>query len=521
MPAFDFHCHPTLKPLFVKAGEEPSPWVKLEVNYVVGKVLGNEVKFKINTLVNETLDSQSNFSQLSGNVQLIGLILHAPESHMGKGLLERQMVANGKLDLLNADKLKVIEAGDHYFNWMNKELTFLKNNFLPPANLGLPPDAKVKLITIASDFDAQAVNTVHCVLIIEGLHGFFNNPNSPNAMQEFQTNFESFTSANKIFAVNLTHLQPMPFCNHASGMQFLREELFTPNGNSISPEGAAVIDKIYSKNILIDTKHMGVVARTHLYALRSQKNYTLPVICTHAGLTGIRLSERLNYLRERVRTFSKNKQVWEVTHLKKLGHVDYAAFNMTSINLYDDDVEQILLSDGLIGISLDQRILGFPTDHVAYKWNIYPHDTEYISKLETKAFFGIDDPTRYPANTLAENTLTGDDTLAQETNTEMIHAYYFMNQVIHILKIGKNIGLSYDKIKTQICIGSDFDGLINAIDCCKNATQFESFKNLLLEITDKKEFWHNTGFKKRDINMEDLLKHIFLKNGVDFTLKHL
>ena len=122
---------------------------------------------------------------------------------------------------------------------------------------------------------------------------------------------------------------------------------------------------------------------------------------------------------------------------------------------------------------------------------------------------------------MAENTLTGDDALAQETDTEQIHAYYFMNQVIHILKIAKNIGVSYDKVKTQICLGSDFDGLINAIDCCKNATQFDSFKQLLLEVTNKKEFWRNTGLKKKDINMNDLLDRIFYQNGVDFTLKHL
>jgi microsomal dipeptidase-like Zn-dependent dipeptidase len=519
MPAFDFHCHPTLKPLFVKAGEEPSPWINLEVNYIVGKIFGNEIKLSINKLVNETLNSQSNFTQLCGNVQMIGLILHAPESHMGKGLLSRQMLADGKLDLLNADKLRVIEKGDHYFTWMNKELQFLQNNLQPPAHLGLPANAKVKLLSTAADFDASATNTVYCVLIIEGLHGFFNDPNSANALQEFHANFDALTSANKIFAVNLTHLQQMPFSNHASGMQFLKEELFYPVGNSISVEGEAMVDKIYSKNILIDTKHMGLVARTKLYALRSQKGYTQPIICTHAGLTGVRSTQRLSYLFNRV---EDKGDVWAVTHLKKLGHVEYSAFNMTSINLFDEDIEQILNSDGLIGISLDQRILGFPTEHVAYHLNVYPSDTEFVSKKEQLAWFGPHNPRSYPENVLAEGTLSGDDVSNQESfDFATVHAHYFMNQVIHILKIGTAMGMSYDKVKTKICLGSDFDGLINAIDCCKNATEFESFKQLLKDITAPKRFWRSTGFRKQDIDMSELLDLIFYHNGVNFTLQHL
>jgi microsomal dipeptidase-like Zn-dependent dipeptidase len=519
MPAFDFHCHPTLKPLFVKQGEEPTPWEHLNVNYIVGKIFGNEIKLSINALVNETLNSQSNFAQLCGHVQMIGLILHAPESHMGKGLLERKMVADGKLDLLNADKLRVIEKGDHYFSWMSNELQFLKNNLLPPAHLPLPAGARAKILNSAADFDHTATNTVHCVLIIEGLHGFFNDPQSANAMQEFRTNFENFTSANKIFAVNLTHLQQMPFSNHASGMQFLKEELFYPQGNSISADGDAMVDAIYSKGILIDTKHMGLVARTKLYALRSQKNYTLPIICTHAGLTGIRFKERLNYLFNRV---EDKGNVWAVTHLKKMGHVKFAAFNMTSINLFDEDVEEILKSDGLIGISLDQRILGFPTEHVAFHLNVFPSDTEFISKNETLAYFGPHDPKLYPENIQAAGTLSGDDVSNQESfDFATVHAHYFMNQVIHILKLGTAMGMSYDNVKTKICLGSDFDGLINAIDCCKDATQFERFKQILRDITTPNSFWSNTGFKKSDIDMEELLELIFFSNGVNFVKKHL
>lgn len=519
MPAFDFHCHPTLKPRFVKKGEEPSPWIYLDVKYKVGKIFGNEIKISINKLVNEVLNSQSNLSQMCGRVNLIGLILHAPESNIGRGLLERKMVSEGKLDLLNTAKLKVIQQGDHYFKWMTAEFESLKANLLPPADItDLPADAQFKIISHGNEFNEADINTIHGVLIVEGLHCFFNNPDSINAFDEFYQNFNSFTAANRIFAVNITHLQSMPFSNHASGMQFLNEGYFFPKKDSISDRGVEVIDHIYSKNILIDIKHMGLIARTKFYSVRSQKGYTQPIICTHAGLTGIGMQERLNYLRDEV---TDKGEVWEVNHLKKLGHVPFAAFNMTSINLYDEDIVQILDSDGLIGISLDQRILGYPTEHVAYKWNVYPYDNEFISRHETKAFFGTDKPKLLPVNEEAENTLDGDAALNQEPISEIAHAHYFMNHIIHILIVAKKNGFAYDKVKTMICIGSDFDGLINAIDCCKDATQFEDFKDTIRNICDDHLFWQDTTFAKNEIDLEELLDLVFYHNGVNFVKKHL
>ena len=518
MPVFDFHCHPTLKPLFVKKGDEPSPWAYLNVKYKVGKVLGNEVKLSINKLVNEVLNSQSNFSQLCGRVNLIGLILHAPESDIGRGLLERKMVSQEKLDLLNAAKLRMVRNGDHYYSWLLQETAHLQQHLLPPANTtGLPAGAQVKLLRTAADFNEQDLATVHCFLVVEGLHCFFNNPDSATAMEEFYRNFHEFTNDHKVFAVNITHLQDMPFANHASGMQFLNEGYFYPVKKGLSDRGKEVVEQLHSKGILIDIKHLGLKARTDLYALRSQKQFNQPLICTHAGLTGIRMADRLQYLQQ---TPVAKGEVWEIRHLKKTGHLPFSAFNLCSINLYDEDVLQVLESGGLIGISLDQRIIGYPTEHIAYRWNGYPYDHEHISRFETEVFFG----TPYPVQLMLQppaDVLTGDDALGQEPISELAHAYYFMNQVIHVLKVAVANGISYNKAKKMICIGSDFDGLINAIDCCKDATQFDAFKQLLNGIARKPDFWSNTGFGPNEVDIDELLDLIFYRNGVNFIKQHL
>jgi hypothetical protein len=73
----------------------------------------------------------------------------------------------------------------------------------------------------------------------------------------------------------------------------------------------------------------------------------------------------------------------------------------------------------------------------------------------------------------------------------------------------------------RICIGSDFDGMINPVDSCKNVTELAFFKNRLLtdfsaweeEFADHDE----TGFKISDfITPQELLDNIFYRNGLAF-----
>src|SRR5882724_8490840 len=118
MPFFDFHLHPTLKPLFSAAGKEPSPWQPLSAKLRLLKISEFEIRLGINALFNNALNSQACLSQLyKGQVNLVGLVLYAPESMLGKGLLERNVVSDGNIDLVNAVKLRIVASGAHYFEW--------------------------------------------------------------------------------------------------------------------------------------------------------------------------------------------------------------------------------------------------------------------------------------------------------------------------------------------------------------------------------------------------------------------
>lgn len=67
----------------------------------------------------------------------------------------------------------------------------------------------------------------------------------------------------------------------------------------------------------------------------------------------------------------------------------------------------------------------------------------------------------------------------------------------------------------RICIGSDFDGMINPIDCCKNVTEFNSFKSYLLENFEDWETESSVTISDF-ITPQRLLDNIFYQNAVDF-----
>jgi microsomal dipeptidase-like Zn-dependent dipeptidase len=198
---------------------------------------------------------------------------------------------------------------------------------------------------------------------------------------------------------------------------------------------------------------------------------------------------------------------------------------MISLNLYDEDIEEIIISGGMIGISLDQRIIGFPGDEpVQYQQGIYPTDLDYISKKETQVFFGTASPEGIPP-AIEDNDLVMnfDDAASQNSGfTEELHALYFLNQILHILYVAKKSkrGIKLKDAWKLICIGSDLDGLVNPIDCCMTTADYADFKQKLLQIMSKKSFWRGTDFAFGELNSAALLDDIFFNNAEAFLIKN-
>jgi hypothetical protein len=520
MPFFDFHCHPGMKSRLAPAGQEPTPWQTIKVQL---EIL-HSIKINISPMFADALDSQASLHQLwRGNVNLIGLIVHSIESKVAGQLLSKGIVRNGKIQQLDPGKIQLSAAGDSYYGIIRDELKRLTDNAVAPASMGLPAGTKLKFIRSMEEYDRNDLNTIHAILILEGSQNLFNNPAAPDFKEQFFNNLDDLSKSFRIFAMNTCHFQQQLIANHAFGMQFLDNEPFYPTGHGITAWGRDVILELYKRNILIDIKHMGLVSRQNLYDMRKLENVQQPLICSHAGVTGISVRERLDYFYHEPP--EDEGTVWKVQFLKKWGHINDTAYNMSSIGLYDEDIIEVLRSKGMIGISLDQRILGFPADEpLRYKEGIYPTDLDYISKLEAVEFFMNRPPDQCgPREEDNDEVMNFDDAVNQnEGNTADLHARYFLNQVLHILFVAKNNPsvLTIDDAAKRICLGSDLDGLINPIDCCTTVAGYDAFKQQLLGIMSKKSFWKGTGLSLKDVNPASLLEGIFFNNAFSFLNEH-
>ena len=508
MPFFDFHCHPGLKPQFSDPQTKVTPWDFIDAKLAITR----DLKLRVNKLFNEVLNSQSNLTQLiKADVKLIGLILHAPEQKIGKALGEKSIVNKGSVSLINGKQLAYLTTGVHSYELIKEELRWLEVSASPA------PGAKLKIIRTAAGFNENETNTVFGAIIIEGLHCFFDDPNDPNAKQIYLRNFHEFTNAHTVLSINVCHMQQNQFCNHAHGIQFFNPSYFYPTLKGITTWGMEMIGLMNSKKILVDIKHMSLKARREIYTLynpNGDNKFKQPLICTHAGTTGLSIKDRVKYLLNQP---VDKGLVYEVTYLKPLSqHFENTYHNCSSINLYNEDIENILLSGGIIGVSFDQRILGFADESVIPGLTV-PHDLEYISHQEAEFFLGPQ-PTALPVWPDDTNVWTAEDfeDLDQSLLIET-HRRFLVNNIIHILWVAnKNSSLKIQDAAKQICLGTDFDGLINAIDCCKDTTGMRDLKKDMKSDLKK-------GLSKISVNIDadKLLDDIFYNNGKNFMLKRL
>jgi microsomal dipeptidase-like Zn-dependent dipeptidase len=521
MPFFDFHCHPVMKSHLAPAGQEPSSWKNITVQLEILK----SIRINISAAFADALDSQSSLMQLQqGQVNLIGFIVYSLENKLAEQLLSKSIIRNGNVLQLAPGKLRRNIQGDRFYAVCREELQKAVQDAVAPAGIQVPTGSRLKFIRSISEYDPGDLTTIHAILILEGSQNLLNSLDSATLQQDFITNLDDLSRDFRLFAINPCHFQQQPMANHAFAMQFMDDNSpFYPTGNGITAWGKEAIRELYRRGILIDIKHMGLQSRHDLYRLRMDENIEQPLICSHAGVTGISEMDRLNYIYHEAPI--DEGPVWKIRHLKKWGHIHKTAYNLSSLGLYDEDILQVIQSGGLIGISLDQRIIGFPANEpVLYKAGIHPTDLEYISKQETRAFFGTADPTQLlPHNQDNEEVMDFDDADNQNnSDTADLHVLYFLNQIIHILYVVKTkaTAITVTDAINSICIGSDMDGLINPLDCCGSVKDYASFKATLADVMRKRSFWRGSGFRLGELDTDRLLDKIFFENAQAFLQKH-
>jgi len=385
---------------------------------------------------------------------------------------------------------------------------------------------------------------------IEGGHNLSNVPihkNIPSLYPELQLRALQDRTDVDFISINLCHLSYIPeqplggFCqglNKLTNLAFKSEDFCPKATLGITERGKKVIQQALThqtKPVLIDVKHMSVYSRFHYYRIREKlitefpEVSRLPVVTSHTGFCFRSLSEFIT--NKSFRSTTETSDGFTVTQIEseniRIGKtndlINKGLFgNPWTINLFDEEITEIMRSNGMIGISLDQRILGAAgilPDSIRD-----PHfEGEIIAQPEWERMF------RDGQLPTAERLLEG---LAP--SREERHAMILCLHLIHAVRVGyATLAWSGDSSPwDHLCIGSDFDGLINPINVVTNVTDVHTLRDHILQYLPQAEktlpFYQDTKALKRlengaidRIYMEAVVDKFMFDNGVKFIARFL
>jgi microsomal dipeptidase-like Zn-dependent dipeptidase len=492
-PYFDLHLHPTSKSYLSNEREEKrlSPW-KMVRGYLL-------------QIIEPILKSQANYRLLhKGHVKLVLCPIVPIEKGFSNNWLIRSLVVI--FTVLNKKFLSAINSDFYsYSELFWGELEHARKHAINPKTR-----QEVKLLKSFEEYrDDHTTNNdrIYGVLAIEGSHALKHRTGD-------YTYFENLSKIKNLKDVSflyltLTHLNWNDICNHAYGSALSGNRVFWPHPEvrGISKAGIEIIKESYStsngKRILIDIKHMSAVARQQFYDLRKVEGFQeIPLLATHMGLAGYPLADLKSKFANNPSLVKGSPHYTCVSYedIKGIGEGknNETHFNRWSINLFDEDIIEIVNSNGLIGISMDERILGFGKKNVEY------FRTDELCELTG----------------LSPGDLEHDDPCDESYNPrsgrfgrKRKHFRYLCNNILHAVKIGG------PKAWKHICLGSDFDGLINPINGCKTVAHYHKLEEQLV-VTLEEMSNETPGVDYHITNLQEQVRDFMFNNGERFLSQY-
>ncbi|MGV3557201.1 hypothetical protein [Larkinella arboricola] len=506
---FDFHFHPVFKQFICEfEGQYPS-------NRTADALLEPiDLKNPLTDFLEEEflhiLESQSCFSQLKSGQVTLGVANIAPIERLFAqkqglfGVVLNSSFFTSPVDQTYMEKIRTGQIS--YYQLFMRELSLYQT---------LDKAGQVRLLSRKKP-SSLATDRPNLTLALEGAHSLcrtlIGQPGKPDTLQtsasapladDFKTHpaldaaqslqhlqqalWNSDLDLMSLVITHLSHIPEQLIATHAFGLKMLKDEAAYPIGNGITPAGKRLIDQAYTLQVnagtaatptlkaapvLIDINHMSLKSRLDFYEYRRSKGYQLPIIASHMGVTGYSIDEWKAALNQAtmIRLKASNMPIVRVETERRIagkwGTVSKTfTYNPWTINLMDEDIEEVLNSNGLIGISLDVRILG---------WQNAPgkgEKEEYISAEEFRFFFPD------LSKKLAAEKIDPAESFLVPTKEER-HPLAMCFNILHVVSTGQ---IRTDKDPWEhITIGSDFDGLINPIINCRDASKTSALEAALI-----------------------------------------
>ena len=364
--------------------------------------------------------------------------------------------------------------------------------------------------------------------------------------------------------LTLTHLSHIPeqlLCSHAYGFKMVKNvPEARPQIKGLTQLGKEVVRAcVDTKNnkypILIDIKHMSLQGRRDFYAYRRHllekmpdgfkppkmldKKPWWPILATHMGVTGYNSIDMVGLIKEygveddndlsvRVRL-----QRQEAAKLPEGLGIEKVYFNPATIGLCDDDIREIARSRGLIGISLDARILGYENlvgrrlpdyDYLSRDdfSQLFPELAKALPRLKPSEEEPREEVKEQEALKVTEGLIHG---LADRRKRELylfclnvLHVVVVINQMAETERHGIN-GWDF------VCIGSDYDGLIDSLQAADTVEDLAEFEMELQSYLPRAEKAYRKTFedtpellpkKNGKPVVNAVLRQLFQENGERF-----
>jgi hypothetical protein len=620
---FDFHAHLSLKPfnsntIYSKKAFPPDDEINRErfrakenVSPLVG-VLAKDInttsqlhmeslsKSNIRKMCIALYPLEKVFTQYKTGPAILGFILKNTKINdvveLAKlGPVTLRIIAT--LTGYEVNQLQNLKKGTyHYYNELLGAYQFLVDN----QNKGVANQG-ILGFEIAKDYahSARIVQEGKIALItsIEGANGFLEHSGGFSRLLEadkagrtaevlatLTKNITDFKKKAPLFILSLAHHQYNFLCGHAESFVGAPKVLLKQGGRTkvegrnknihfynlgLKENGRKIIDLLLDKTIghgrvLIDTKHMSRQARIDFRALIKQYNTDhpndlIPFIQTHTAANGRSLFEhgRKRTNRDELRARFKNR----------------SEFNSASINMFDEEIIDIVETKGLMGIMLDEkRLIGkklpqdtealaslLPADpivlgstpvekerirlenerpHSRFHYNKdclkgemikWVNDRKSLEELRIEAAQSNEAPAANKVAKLQDkiakhkaeiDRLKG---LLQDAELSIL-----MNQFFYILKVCNELGnnqVSKDKAWFHICLGSDYEGVINPQDIFYYAENLHDLEDKLGQFWRKMRSKQDPRFDKYRSYIFDespafWVKRILWENSEDFLQRY-
>ncbi len=278
--------------------------------------------------------------------------------------------------------------------------------------------------------------------------------------------------------------------------------------------GWKVIEELLDRSngqapVFIDMKHMDINARLQYYAYISGRKDKVPIIASHVAVSGKdtatakytslcpvydvyeEVESTTAWYQSQFTVPVKNGQPTRRACLDS-NKVDVNTINWFypwGINLANEEIKIIYNSDGIIGIAMEERVLG--TNRPNYK---------------TDSF------TRRLTQFLDNEKITG----SKDRETFISMLPFFKNLFYIVQHSGRSDASAWD----HVALGSDFDGIAKPVAFCKTAAEYPAMHALIVRFLPYYVRFDKQGAWLFGLNEQQIANKVMFENGERFVLKY-